>query len=441
MHEFSPIKSKKIEILTNTRFVIRNHVTDQDREIMSQKSQLQLIFSRPMLVCFVMGFACGLPLLLTMSLLQAWLKEAGLDLGAIGLMTLVQLPYTVKFLWAPFLDRYILPILGRRRGWMLVFQVALMLAIIGLGQSDPHQSLTALAIMALAVAFFSASQDIVVDAYRREDLTNHELPAGTSLYIAGYRIGMVVASGGGLILADHLPFSQVYLVMAACMIPGILTTLLTPEPAVTAGAPKSLVDAVIEPFLDYFRRPEALWILLFILLYKIGDAMAGAMTMPFYLTVGFTKSTIGVVVKFFGLWMTIGGGLIGGVIMYNLGIYRSLWIFGVLQGLSTACFALLTQTGAQIWALSGVIAFENLTSGLGTAAYTAFMASITNKKFTATQYALLSSLMGVPRVIAAAPTGFMAEHLGWPVFFIGCAFAAIPGLLILQRFKNWSTAD
>lgn len=390
-----------------------------------------------MLVALVMGFSCGLPLLLTLSVLQAWMREEGVDLSVIGMMTLVGLPYTLKFIWAPVFDRFTLPILGRRRGWLLVAQIALALAIAAMGAVHPGQNPWMVAVAAFFVTWFSASQDIVVDAYRREDLPDAELGLGSSFYINGYRIGMLLASGGGLIMADHVPFSVVYLTMAGCMLPGIVTTLLAPEPSMTAGAPRTLRDAIIDPLAEYFRRPGALGILAFVLLYKIGDTMASAMTMPFYLDIGFTKTQIGAVVKLFGFWATIAGSLAGGLIMLRLGINRSLWGFGILQALSTAGFALLAKIGPSVALLSGVIAFENLSSGMGTAAYAAFMASITNKKFTATQYALLTSLMGVPRVVASAPTGFLAKALGWEGFFMFCCLAAIPGMALLLKFAPW----
>ncbi len=390
-----------------------------------------------MLVAMIMGFSCGLPLLLTISVLQAWMKEEGVDLTVIGMMALVGLPYTVKFLWAPLLDRYTLPFLGRRRGWLLAAQLALALAIAGLGCTSPAKSPWMVAFAAFLVTFCSASQDIVVDAYRREDLTDLELGLGSSLYINGYRLGMLLASGGGLIMADYIPFSLVYLIMALGMVPGIATTFLAPEPTTPAGVPRTLKDAVLKPMVEYFTRRGALWILAFILLYKIGDTMASAMTTPFYLDIGFTKTQIGAVVKLFGFWATIAGSLIGGICMLRLGIPRSLWIFGILQALSTAGFALLAQIGPSLSWLAGVIAFENLSSGMGTAAYAAFMASITDKRFTATQYALLTSLMGVPRVLAAAPTGLLAKTFGWQGFFICCTVIALPGMLLLLKVAPW----
>ena len=391
-----------------------------------------------MLVALLMGFSCGLPLLLTITVLQAWMQEEGVDLTVIGMMALVGLPYTLKFLWAPVLDRFTLPFLGRRRGWLLVAQVALMFSISGLGFTDPGKSPWMVAFIAFLVTFFSASQDIVVDAYRREDLPDEELGLGASLYVNGYRVGMLLASGGGLIMADHMPFSMVYQVMAACMMPGVLTALLAPEPDIHGSTPKTIKEAVVLPLIEYFNRQGALWILAFILLYKIGDTMASAITIPFYLDIGFSKTQIGTVVKLFGFWATVGGTLIGGVIMLRLKINRSLWVFGILQAISTAGFAILARIGNSLFALSAVITFENLASGMGTAAFVAFMASITNKRFTATQYALLSSLMGVPRVIASAPTGFLVKYLGWETFFIVCTLIAVPGLLLLLKFAPWS---
>ncbi len=399
---------------------------------MNKRLVQSAVFNRRMLVALMMGFSCGLPLLLTLSVLQAWMTESGVDLTTIGLMTLVGLPYTLKFLWAPLFDRFRLPFLGRRRGWLLVAQVSLMSSLVWLGFSDPQQHPTLLALAALAVAFFSASQDIVVDAYRREDLPDRELGLGSSLYINGYRVGMLLASGGGLIMADHISFSWVYVIMALCLLPGVVTTLLTPEPQVV-GFPRTLRDAVIDPLKEYFNRPQALWILAFILMYKIGDTMAAAMTTPFYLDIGFSKTQIGAVVKLFGFWATIAGTIMGGIVMIQLGIIRSLWIFGVLQALSTAGFALLATIGPSLSALSTVIAFENLSGGMGTSAYAGYMASITDKRFTATQYALLTSLMGIPRVLASAPTGYLATHMGWMPFFLLCTLIALPGLMLIVR--------
>ena len=399
------------------------------------------VFSGRMLVALLMGFSSGLPLLLTGSVLQAWMTDEGVDLGTIGLFALVGLPYTLKFLWAPLTDRYCLPFFGRRRGWLISIQLALALSIAGLGLTQPAQTPFTVAVVAWLLTFFSASQDIVIDAYRREALADNELGLGSALYVNGYRIGMLLASGGGLIMADFIGFSLVYQLMALTMLVGILTTLFAPEPDMPSGSPTTLQDAVVQPFVDYFRRHHAVLILLFILLYKVGDTMASHMTIPFYLDIGFSKTEIGAVVKLFGFWATIIGSIIGGVVILRTGIYRALWGFGILQALSTAGFAVLAQVGYSLPWLAGVIAFENLSAGMGTAAFVAFMASLTNRQFTATQYALLSSLMGIPRVIVAAPTGYFADWMGWNVFFTLCALVAIPGLMLLTRFRGWLNTD
>jgi PAT family beta-lactamase induction signal transducer AmpG len=404
-----------------------------------QQSTLNVIFSRRMLVALLMGFSGGLPLLLTLGVLQAWMKEGGVDLTWIGMITLVQIPYTWKFLWAPFLDRFIPPFLGRRRGWLLMSQIALMASIVGLGYSDPVKNTWMMIGAAVLVAFFSATQDIVIDAYRREDFPDEELGLGSSMYVYGYRLGMLLASGGGLILADYISFSQVYFIMALCLLPGVITTLLTPEPKVSVGIPRTMREAVVNPMVDYFSRNGAIWMLAFILMYKIGDTMASAITIPFYLEIGFSKTEIGTVVKFFGTAATLAGAALGGLLLLKLGIKRGLWIFGILQALSTAGFAVLARIGYSISMLSGVIAFENLSSGMGTAAFVAFMASITNKKFTATQYALLTSLMGLPRALASSVTGVMAKNIGWESFFIFCTLIAIPGMLLLLKFAPWNS--
>lgn len=389
------------------------------------------LFSPRILVAFLMGFSCGVPLLLTSSVLQAWMTELKVDLTVIGLYSLVGLPYTLKFLWAPVFDRFTLPLFGRRRGWMLVVQLLLVLALIGLGLTDPAQTPWLVALAAFVVTFLSASQDIVIDAYRREDLSDNQLGLGSSFYVNGYRVGMLLAGSGGLILADFLAFSQVYLLMAGSLLVGVVTTLLCREPELTRGTPHSFTEAVWAPFVEYFSRDRALLLLLFILLYKLGDQMASTLTTPFYLDLGFSKTQIGAVAKLFGFWSALAGGLIGGAILLRIGIIRSLWIFGILQAAAILSFTALALIGNSLVALAVAIMLEQLTSGMGTSAYVAYMASLTNKRFTATQYALLSSCMGIPRVIIAAPAGWVAEQTGWPLFFVGCTLAAIPGLLLL----------
>lgn len=393
--------------------------------------------SKRMVVAFAMGFYSGLPLLLTGSVLQAWMREVGVDLTTIGLFALVGLPYTGKFLWAPLFDRYSFPWLGRRRGWLLLVQLLLALALAGLGYSRPELDPWWLAAAALLVTFLSATQDILIDAYRRESLSDNEQGLGGALYVNGYRMGMLLTSGGGLIMADFIGFAKVYWLCAGVMATAAVVTWWSGEPELPKETPATLVEAVFRPFMEFFGRPDAVLVLLFILLYKIGDTMASAMTMPFYLDLGFSKTEIGAVVKLFGFWATVLGGLAGGVLILRLGIYLCLWLFGLLQALSTAAFALLAQLGPSLGGLTGVISFENLSAGMGTAAYIAFMASQTDKRFTATQYALLSSLMGIPRVIIAAPSGWLAERLGWVGYFLVCAAMALPGLLLLLRFGRW----
>ncbi len=409
----------------------------------------------------LMGFASGLPLLLTGSLLQAWLNTADVSLTAIGFFSLVGLPYTLKFLWAPLFDRYDTP-LGRRRGWLLVTQLGLAGALYGLSLANPHD-LAWIAGLAFLVTFLSASQDIVIDAYRREILRENEQGLGAALAVNGYRLGMLLAGGGGLVLADFVSFSVVYQLMAGVIVLLMLVTCVSPEPTLVAGRPQNLREAVIDPFVEYFQRPQALTVLLFILLYKLGDTLAGHLTTPFYLSVGFSRTEIGTIVNGFGLWATILGGLIGGGLLLKLGLYRGLWIFGILQAISTAGFVLLAFTGPKVIepnfvsglgeglglpltaaavslaVLGGVVAFENLTAGMGTAAYVALMANLTHQRFTATQYALLSSLMGIPRVILSAPMGIVVETVGWVPYFIGCALIAIPGLVLLFFLKDATT--
>jgi MFS transporter, PAT family, beta-lactamase induction signal transducer AmpG len=403
---------------------------------------LSAVFSGRMLMAMLMGFASGLPLLLTGSVLQAWLKDSGVDLKAIGLFALVGLPYTLKFLWAPLFDRYALPLFGRRRGWLLVVQLGLAAALLALSFVTPApHDLVPISAAALLVAFFSASQDIVIDAYRRETLHEAELGLGSALYVNGYRVGMLLAGGGGLILADWSSFATTYRLMAGFMLAIIIVTVCAPEPPLPEGRPRTLMDAVFLPFRDYFTRDGAWLALAFIVFYKLGDTMASAMTIPFYLDLGYSKTEIGAVVKLFGFWATIAGGTLGGVWILRMGMNRALWLFGIGQMVSTLGFAVLAGLPASPAALATVVALENFTGGLGTAAFVGFMAALTDKRFTATQYALLSSLMGVPRVLAAAPTGWLAASMGWAGFFAFCTAIAIPGLVLLRWVTQLQKRD
>jgi len=408
---------------------------------LSWRETLLAMLSKRMLIALLMGFASGLPLLLTGSVLQAWLKDGGIDLAAIGLFALVGLPYTLKFLWAPLFDRYAIPRFGRRRGWLIAMQLALAAALAALSLAKPTPDhLLWISAAALIVAFFSASQDIVIDAYRRESMSDDELGLGSALYVNGYRVGMLLAGGGGLILADHTSFAFMYQFMAACMAACVMVTLYAPEPPLLKGSPTSLQEAFILPLRDYFLRDGAWLALAFILLYKIGDTMASSMTTPFYLELNYSKTEIGAVVKLFGFWATIAGGTIGGLIIMRVGLARALWLFGVGQMLSTLGFVALAYAGHNTLALAAVIAIENFTGGLGTTAFVGFMGALTNRRFTATQYALLSSLMGVPRVLLSAPTGWLALVMGWPAFFALCTLIAIPGLMLIRSVTRLSAS-
>lgn len=404
---------------------------------MTKTAIFRVLFSKRMLILILMGFSSGLPLLATGSTLQAWMSDEQVDLALIGIFSLVGLPYTIKFLWAPVMDRYIPPFLGRRRGWTLIFQITVILSLLLLSFAKPAQSPGMVALFALLVTLFSASQDVVLDAYRRDLLPENELGLGTSFFINGYRIGMLVSGALALFLADQLPWQTVYIILSVFMLIGIVTTLFAPTPARDTNHPKSLKAAVLDPFIDYFKKEQAWIILAFILLYKIGDLMASNMTTPFILQIGFSKTELAAIAKTFGLAATLVGGLAGGILILKTGIVRALWIFGFLQMISTFGFSLQAVVGYDLWVLTGVIAFENLASGMGTSAFAAYMASLCNQCFTATQYALLSSLMGIPRVILAAPTGWMAKNLGWPFFFALCALLAIPGLLLLFKVAPW----
>lgn len=393
---------------------------------------IKTLLKKNMFVAFLMGISAGLPLLLAGKTLQGWMTVQDVKLSTIGFFGLAGLPYTLKFLWAPIFDRYALPFLGRRRGWILLTQGALVVTLLALAVQQPKETLALVAALALLMSFFSASQDVVIDAYRRETLSDEELGLGSSYYVYGYRTAMWVSGGLAFMMAGHLSWNTVYLIMAGAMALCMLTVFFADEPKIEGKVPRSMREAVVEPLREFFTRKGAFMVLLFVLFYKMGDTLAGAMATPFYLKTGFTPAEIGAIAKTFGFFSLLGGLFLGGVLILKWGIERCLWIFGILQALSTAGFAVLSQTGPSLGVLTWVIAFEDLSGGMGTAAFTAFMAAQTNRRFTATQYALLSSLMGVPRVVFSSFTGVMAEHLGWYMFFITCTLMSIPGLLLLM---------
>lgn len=402
---------------------------------------LSVFASFRMFIVLLLGFSSGIPLALTTGTLQAWMTDAHVDLAVIGVFALVGLPYQFKFVWSPLLDRYVPPFLGRRRGWMLVAQAALVAVIAAMAFSEPAANPAFLAVIAVLVAFFSASQDIVIDAYRIEVLHPEELGAGSSLYVLGYRIAMLVSGALALFLADHLSWKQVYLIMAATMGVGLLATLFAPEPEAQVKPILSLREAVVLPLKDYFQRKGAWEIMGFILLFKLGWMMASMMTTPFLMKTGFTKTDIAAVNKGFGMVATLVGTLVGGALMARLSMKKALWTFGLLQGVSNLAFLHVAQVGVNFPSLIAAIAAENFAGGMGTAAYSAFLMSLCNKRFSATQYALLTSLMAGTRNFAGSASGFLAKSLGWEQYFVVCTVLALPGLVMLLRYDRWTQPE
>ena len=400
----------------------------------------EAILNRRMLICIFTGFSSGMPLYVLFQLVPAWLTDGGVSLSDIGLFALVGIPYTWKFLWAPLMDRYIPPFLGRRRGWIFVCQIALFFSIGMLGAFQPLESTWLIAWLAVAVAFFSASQDVVLDGYRREILPDEELGLGNSIHVNAYRISSLIPGSLALILADFLPWSSVFWITGAFMAVGLIMTLVIDEPVSELPVAKNLREAVIAPFAEYIARrgwASLCLVLSFMFLYKLGDNMATALSMPFYLDLGFSKTEIGLVAKNAALWPAIIGGIIGGVLMIRLGINRSLWLFGVLQVISILGFAVLASTGPVLWVLAAVIGFEYLGVGMGTAAFTAFIARETSRVYAGTQFALFTALAALPRTFANASTGIIVEEVGWLQFYFLCAALALPGMLLLIWVAPW----
>lgn len=402
-----------------------------------------------MLITLSMGFVSGVPLLLTITLLQAWLTDEGISKSTIGLFALVGLPYSLKFIWAPIFDYFTISKLGRRRGWLLVTQILLIISIIALGMGNPALNAWNVALLATLVAISSASQDIVIDAYRRESLTDEEQTIGASAYVLGYRIGALAAGAGGLILADYMSYQMVYAIMSMIMLYGVFITIIADEPKQN-NAPSNFTESVIGPFTEFFGRYVStnrktydrfkyltpILILSFILLYKIGDTMAHSLSTNFYLETGFTKTEIGSVVKFFGLFATLIGAFIGGLLSLKIGLYRSLIIFGIFQAIATLGFAVLASAGDFIYLLMIVVSLENLAAGMGYTAYLAFIANMTNRGFTATQFALMTALMSLPRTLFSSYSGFLVEELDWELYFIFCSLIAFPALIILMKLNK-----
>ncbi len=408
----------------------------------------EVILNRRMLICVFTGFASGLPLYLLFNLVPAWLRTEGMSLKTISAFALIQFPYTWKFLWAPLLDRYgILPRMGRRRGWMLVTQAVLLAAIAWLGRVSPADDLTLVVGLTVAIALASATLDIALDAFRREILPDVELGLGNAIHVNAYRIAGLVPGSLSLILADYLPWQEVFMITSAFVLPGMVMTLMVAEPKVAAIRPRTLRDAVVEPFHEFFTRhgvQSALLVLLFIFLYKLGDSLCTALATPFYLDMGYSKSEIGIIAKNAGLWPMVIGGILGGIWMVKLGINRALWLFGVVQLVTILGFVWLAWLGpapsdaGRLAVLATVIAGEAVGAGLGTTAFVAFMARATHPAYTATQLALFTSLMAVPRTFINASAGWLVEGLGgYLPFFMLCFVLAFPGMLLLLKVAPW----
>lgn len=398
------------------------------------------VLNRRMLTCVFTGLASGMPLYVLLQLVPAWLRDQGVSLTEIGLFALVGIPYVWKFLWAPMMDRWIPPLLGRRRGWMFICQLALIVSIGMLGAFDPQQSTWVIAWLAFGVAFFSASQDVAIDAFRREILPDHELGLGNSIHVQAYRVSSLVPGSLSLVLADLLPWSTVFWITALFMLIAVFMSLLVDEPAFDAPADTGLRAAVVAPFSEYLQRrgwSGLLLVLGFMFLYKMGDNMATALATPFYIDMGYSMTEIGLVAKNAALWPAIIGGLLGGLVMLRLGINRSLWLFGAVQLLSILGFAVLAGSEPSLWLLAVVISFEYLGVGLGTAAFTAFIARETSRTYAATQFALFTALAALPRTFANASTGVIVEAVGWQPFFLLCTVLAVPGMLLLLWVAPW----
>lgn len=411
--------------------------------VLSGSNWYRSIVNRRMLICICTGLASGMPLYLLLQLVPAWLREAEVSLAEIGLFALVGLPYTWKFIWAPLMDRFALP-LGRRRGWMLMAQVGLAVLIGSLGHLDPLEQTGCVAVLALLIAVLSATQDVAIDAYRRELLEDHELGLGNAIHVQAYRVSSLIPGSLSLILADLMPWAAVFWITAAFMALGLVLSLSIREPQVTMPPRGGLREAVIEPFAEYLGRAGwrgALLTMGFMIAYKLGDNMATALSTPFYLDLGFSMTEIGLVAKHAALWPAIFGGLLGGIVMLRVGINRALWVFGLIQMISILGFAWLASVGSVLWVLAVVIAFEYLGVGLGTAAFTAFIARESSKTFAATQFALFTALAALPRSLANAVTGFIVEETGWVWFFVLCTLLAIPGMLALVWVAPWRAAD
>jgi PAT family beta-lactamase induction signal transducer AmpG len=395
------------------------------------------ILNRRVATILFLGFSSGLPLALSGGTLQAWLTVEGVDIKTIGLFTLVGLPYTLKFLWSPLLDRFTFPLFGRRRGWILVFQALLLVLIFAMSMVSPAKAPWMLAFLAFSLAFASSSQDIVVDAYRAEVLREKERGLGAAVSVTGYRVAMLISGALALILSGILGWQVTYMIMAGLMIVGMMAAWLGPEPEDPGTPPKTLKEAVSGPLVEFFSRKGAWAMLALIVLYKLGDAFAGSLTTSFLIRgVGFSVGEVGAINKGMGLAATIVGALFGGALMARLGLFRSLLLFGVLQAVSNLSFMVLAMLGKSYPMLVFTIGFENLAGGMGTAAFVAFLMALCNHSFTATQFALLSALASLGRVFVGPTSGILVDEFGWLLFFLVTFLAALPGLLLLWKMRE-----
>lgn len=393
-------------------------------------------FDRRLLLMLPLGFASGLPLPLSSSTLQAWLTVENISILTIGWFALTGLPYTLKFLWAPLVDRFVPIPVGRRRAWMLLTQTLLALTLAGLSQLDPHNNLLMIAGFALMIAFLSATQDIAVDALRTDILKPEERGLGAALSVTGYRLAMLVGGAGALILGDHWGWSNTFLLMAGLMATSLIVTLATPEPE-TKHAPRTLGEAVFGPLRAFFSRPEAWGLIALVILYKLGDAFAGSLTTAFLIRgAGFTPTDVGVVNKGFGLVATLVGALAGGLWLMRLGLYRSLMLFGILQAVTNLGFFALSIVGHNYLLMVLAVGLENLAGGMGTAAFVALLMGLCEIRYSATQFALLSSLASLGRVLLGPVAGGVVAWLDWPLFFVLTVLAALPGLWMLRKMRK-----
>lgn len=407
----------------------------------SRRRWQDILFNRRNLICLFQGFSSGLPLYVLFTLVPAWLRVEGIGLSTIGLLSLVTLPYTLKFVWSPLLDRYRPPFLGRRRGWTVVMQILLLVNIGFLGAYQPAVSIQTIAILMFTISVFSATQDVALDAYRREMLADDELGIGNSFFINSYRLSGFVSGSLALILSDVIPWALVYWIVAGFMFVGIITTFVVTETSEDSLAPRSLQEAVIDPFIEFFSRNgwrSAMLVLGFVVCYKLGDSMATALQTPFFIDLNFTLTEIGLIVKAATIWSSIAGTALGGFVMLKTSINRALWLFGVVQIITILGFAVLAQLGHNPIALFFVVSAEYLGVGLGGVALAAFMAKQTSLRFVATQLALLTSVQAISRTFANATTGFIIEAVGYFNFFLLCMLLAVPGILLLFWVAPWS---